>query len=103
MSRKLYVANISCSGAESELQQLFSTVGTIETINVVTDRDTGRPRGFAFVQMTTHGEAAKAIAELDQRELGDRRLTVREARPTMINDERDGRSSESRFVTAFAV
>ena len=95
MGRKLYVGNIPFSAGETELQQLFSTVGTAETINVVTDRDTGRPRGFAFVEMTTDDEAAKAIAELDQTEMGGRRLTVSEARPKTNGGGFGGHRSES--------
>ena len=97
MGRKLYVGNIPFSAGETELQELFSTVGTAETINVVTDRDTGRPRGFAFVEMTTDDEAAKAIAELDQTEMGGRRLTVSEARPKTSGGGFGGRSNESRW------
>ena len=97
MGRKLYVGNIPFSAGETELQQLFSTVGTAEAINVVTDRDTGRPRGFAFVEMTTDDEAAKAIAELDQTELGGRRITVNEARPKTTGGGFGGRRSDSRW------
>ena len=97
MGRKLYVGNIPFTAGETELQQLFSKVGTAETISMITDRDTGRPRGFAFVEMTSDEEAAKAIAELDQTEMGGRRLTVSEARPKTNGRDFGGRSSESRW------
>ena len=94
MGRKLYVGNIPYTAGETELQQLFSKVGTAETVNIVTDRDTGRPRGFAFVEMTTDEEAAKAIAELDQTEMDGRRVTVNEARPKTSGGDFGGRRSE---------
>lgn len=81
MGRKLYVGNIPYTVGEAELQTLFSKAGTVDTVNVVTDRATGRPRGFAFVEMTTDEEAAKAITELDQTDFDGRRITVNEARP----------------------
>ena len=71
MGRKLYVGDISVSADESEIRQLFSTVGTVETINVVSDHRMGKPRG-AFVEMATAAEAAQAIAELDQAEIDGR-------------------------------
>ncbi len=95
MGRKLYVGDISVSADESEIRQLVSTVGTVETINVVSDHRMGKPRG-AFVEMATAAEAAQAIAELDQAEIDGRRITVDEAGPEAIQDY-------SRFVTAFDV
>ena len=97
MGRKLYVGNLPFSVGETELQELFSKVGTAETISIVTDRNTGQPRGFAFVEMTTDEEAAKAIAELDQAEMGGRRLTVNEARPKASGSDFGGRRSEPRW------
>ena len=95
MGRKLYVGDISDSADQSGIRRLFSTVGTVETINVVSDHRMGKPRG-AFVEMATDTEAAQAVAELDQAKIGGRRITVDEAGPEAIQDE-------SRFVTAFAV
>ena len=95
MGRKLYVGDISVSADESEIRQLFFTVGTVETINVVSNHRMRKPRG-AFVEMATDAEAAQAIAELDQAETDGRRITVHEAGPEAIQDV-------SRFVTAFAV
>jgi RNA recognition motif-containing protein len=81
MSQKLYVGNLPYEIGETELQELFARAGTVETVTVMRDRETGRARGFAFVEMSTSEEAQKAIAELNEAQLGGRRLTVNEARP----------------------
>ena len=81
MSRKLYVGNLPYETAEAELHELFASAGTVESVSVVRDKTTGRPRGFAFVEMSTDEEAQKAIAELNAHQLGGRGLTVNEARP----------------------
>ena len=81
MGRRLYVGNIPFSAGEDELRDLFAKIGQIESVNVVTDRATGRPRGFAFVEMVNDEDAAKAISDLDQTEFQGRRLAVNEARP----------------------
>src|SRR5262245_46521860 len=81
MSRKLYVGNLPFETGEGELQDLFARAGTVETVKVVRDMATGRARGFAFVEMSTDEEAQKAIAELNEYQLGGRGLTVNEARP----------------------
>ena len=81
MGRKLYVGNLPYETGEQELQDLFAQAGAVETVNVVRDMATGRARGFAFVEMGTDEEAQKAIAELNEHELGGRALTVNEARP----------------------
>jgi RNA recognition motif-containing protein len=81
MGRKLYVGNLPFTTSEAELQELFSRAGAVESVHVVRDTATGRARGFAFVEMTTDEEAQKAIAELNQTELGGRQLAVNEARP----------------------
>ncbi len=65
MGRKLYVGNLPYSAGEAELQSLFSQAGTVDTVHVVTDRATGRARGFAFVEMMTNDEAAAAITRAD--------------------------------------
>ena len=79
--KNLYVGNLPHSTNESELRSLFEPHGQVENVSVVTDRDTGRSRGFAFVEMTDAGEAEKAIAALNGSELGGRTLTINEARP----------------------
>jgi cold-inducible RNA-binding protein len=81
MGRKLYVGNLPYQTGESELQELFSRAGTVETVKVMRDNATGRARGFAFVEMSTDEEAQKAIAEFHEYQLGGRGLTVNEARP----------------------
>ena len=79
--KKLFVGNIPHSTSEAELRALFEPHGKIEQVSVVTDRETGRSRGFAFVEMADAGEAEKAIAALNGKELGGRALNVNEARP----------------------
>ncbi len=76
--KKIYVGNLSFSATEADLRELFSTVGTVHSVAVITDRDTGRSRGFGFIEMDD-SDAEKAIADLDGRELGDRALRVNEA------------------------
>ena len=81
MSRKLYVGNLPFTTDETQLQDLFAQAGTVETVSVVRDRDTGRARGFAFVEMGSDEDAQKAINQLNSYELGGRALTVNEAKP----------------------
>ncbi len=78
---KLYVGNLSFSTTEESLQNEFSAHGQVEEVAVITDRDTGRPRGFAFVSMSNDGEARAAIESLNGTELDGRTITVNEARP----------------------
>lgn len=81
MSMKLYVGNLSFQTSSFDLQELFSGVGTVETATVVEDRDTGRSRGFGFVEMATREDGEKAIAELNGTEHNGRELKVNEAKP----------------------
>ena len=81
MSRKLYVGNLPFTTDETQLQDLFAQAGTVDTVSVVRDRETGRARGFAFVEMGSDEEAQKAINQLNSYELGGRALTVNEAKP----------------------
>ena len=85
MSMKLYVGNLSFGTMEDDLQRLFSQVGSVESIAMVTDRDTGRSRGFAFVEMSSKSEGEAAIAKFNGSELDGRSLTVSEARPREAN------------------
>lgn len=80
MGRKLYVGNLSFGTTEMELRELFGQFGTVAEAKVVMDRETGRPRGFAFVEMSTDAEAAQAIDQLSGRELDGRTINVSEAR-----------------------
>ena len=81
MGQRLYVGNIPYSSGEDDLRDLFGKIGQVESISIPTDMATGRPRGFAFVEMSTDDEAARAITELNQADFQGRRLTVNEARP----------------------
>lgn len=79
MSTSIYVGNLPFSATAEEIHELFRPYGTVERVNLITDRDTGRLRGFGFVEMS-HGASA-AIAALNDRDLGGRRLTVNAAKP----------------------
>jgi len=79
----IYVGNLDFSTPEDQLQTLFAAYGTVKTVTAVTDRDTGQPRGFAFVEMTSAGEARDAIRALDGSVQGGRILLVNEARPKL--------------------
>jgi cold-inducible RNA-binding protein len=81
MSNKLYVGNLAFQTTSQDLQELFAQAGTVESANVIEDRDTGRSKGFAFVEMSTSEEAAAAIQQFDGKELSGRALKVNEARP----------------------
>ena len=79
--KNLFVGNMSFQTTETELRSIFEPFGELTRVNVVTDRDTGRARGFAFVEMPNDEEAAKAITALNGKELAGRALNVNEARP----------------------
>jgi len=79
--KNLYVGNLPHSTTESELRAAFEPHGAVEKVSIVTDRDTGRSRGFGFVEMTNASEADKAVAALNGTELGGRTLTINEAKP----------------------
>ena len=81
MGTKLYVGNLSFRTTSDELRELFSQAGEVESASIIEDRETGRSRGFAFVEMTTPEGAAAAIEQLNGKEVGGRNLTVNEARP----------------------
>jgi RNA recognition motif-containing protein len=81
MNTKLYVGNLPYETTEADLQALFAPAGEVSTINIVRDRATGQPRGFAFVEMSDAASAQRAITQLDQHQLGGRSLTVNEAKP----------------------
>ena len=81
MSTKLYVGNLSFQTSSDDLQQLFAQAGTVESATVVEDRETGRSRGFGFVEMSTKEEGAAAIAQFNGKEVNGRDLNVNEAKP----------------------
>ena len=78
---KLYVGNLAFQTSSEDLQQLFSQAGTVQSASVIEDRDTGRSRGFAFVEMATKEEGESAISQFNGKEFNGRNLTVNEARP----------------------
>lgn len=88
MESKLYVGNLSYSATEEELQELFSQAGTVKSVTIVKDRDTGRSRGFAFIEMNSDEEAQKAINLLNGTNYMDRALKINVARP---REDRGGR------------
>jgi RNA recognition motif-containing protein len=77
----IFVGNLSFSATEQDLRQLFEAYGTVSTVNLITDRETGRPRGFGFVEMPDNTAARAAIAQLQGTELRGRTINVNEAKP----------------------
>lgn len=94
--KKIFVGNFSFSTTEADLRSLFEPYGNIESATLVTDRDTGRSRGFAFIEMTNNAEAEAAITALNGSDFGGRPLTVNEARPKADRGDRGGRDSGRR-------
>ncbi|MCB0365539.1 MAG: RNA-binding protein [Bdellovibrionaceae bacterium] len=81
MGKKLYVGNLSYQTTDQDLSDLFSQCGTVDSARIITDRDSGRSKGFGFVEMSTDEEASSAIEKFNGQEYGGRSLTVNEARP----------------------
>ena len=81
MGKKLFVGNLSFSATEDALVTLFTEAGKVESCKIITDRDTGRSKGFCFIEMSSDAEAAAAISKFNGHELDSRALTVNEARP----------------------
>ncbi|MBN1844919.1 MAG: RNA-binding protein [Sedimentisphaerales bacterium] len=81
MGKKLYVGNLSYDTDQAALESLFSEHGTVESVNIITDRATGRSKGFGFVEMGSDSEAQAAIAALDGKDCGGRAIKVNEAKP----------------------
>jgi len=90
MSKKLYVGNLPFTSTEEELRALFGRHGSVESVNVITDRETGRPRGFAFVEMSEPSAAADAIKALDGTQHGGRAMKVNEAQDKQRSDSGSG-------------
>jgi len=90
MGKKLYVGNLSFSTSEQSLQDKFAEFGEVESAKIITDRDTGRSKGFGFVEMATDEAAESAISALNGTEFEGRTLTVNEARPMVPRSERPG-------------
>ena len=87
MAKKLYVGNLSYDTTDSSLQQMFEAFGTVVSAQIIMDRDSGRSKGFGFVEMDSNQEAQAAIDGLNEKQVGGRALTVNEARP---REERSG-------------
>ena len=94
MSMKLYVGNLSFETTSSDLQALFAQAGTVQSVSLIEDRETGRSRGFGFVEMQTKEEGAAAVAQLNGKELAGRALKVNEAKP---RENRGGGYGGSRY------
>jgi len=90
MSNRLYVGNMSFTTTEADLRDLFAQVGTVADLKVMLDRETGRPRGFAFVEMSSNEEAQSAISQFNGREFGGRALKVNEAEERSASKGRTG-------------
>ena len=90
MSKKIYVGNLPFSATEESVRELFEQHGTVESVALITDRDTGRPRGFGFVEMPEE-QASAAISALDNQDFGGRSLKVNEARPREDRPRRNNR------------
>ena len=98
MGRKLYVGNLPHSADQQTLQDTFSQCGTVDSVNVITDRDTGQSRGFGFVEMSSDSEAQKAIQELNGSSLDGREIIVNEAKPKKApRDNRGGGRGGNRW------
>ena len=93
MSSKLYVGNISFNTTTQDLETMFGESGTVESTNIIEDRETGRSRGFGFVEMSSKEEAENAIAALNGKEIDGRELKVNEAKP---REDRSGSGSNNR-------
>ncbi len=90
MGNKIYVGNLPFSATSESLNEMFSKFGTVDSAKIVMDRDTGRSKGFGFVEMSTGDEAAQAIEKLNGSDLGGRSLVVNEARPMEPRENRGG-------------
>lgn len=94
MSKRIYVGNLPFSASEAEIRTMFSEFGNVDSVSLVTDRDTGRPRGFGFVEMSSGAD--EAIRALHQKEMDGRSLNVNEARPR-TEGSRQGGGSQRRW------
>jgi RNA recognition motif-containing protein len=94
VAKRLYVGNLSYDTTETALTELFAEIGDVQSVNLMTDRMTGRSRGFAFVEMADDTLAQEAINQLNEREVDGRNIKVAEARPR--RDDRGGASSRGR-------
>ena len=96
MTQKVYVGNLSYNTTEGALRTLFAEFGEIASVNMITDRETGRPKGFAFVELATEEAADKAVSALNGKSLDDRQIKVEKAMPQADRGRRDARPSGGR-------
>ncbi len=94
MSMKLYVGNLAFETSSNDLQTLFAQAGTVESVSLIEDRETGRSRGFGFVEMSTKEEGDAAVAQFNGKDVGGRTLKVNEAKP---RENRGGGNGGSRY------
>ena len=92
--KRIYVGNLAFSATEAELRGMFESHGAVESVSIITEPDTGRSRGFAFVEMPGDGDAEKAITALNGTDVGGRPLTVNEARPRKERSDGGGRGGQ---------
>jgi len=97
MTMKLYVGNLAFQTTSEELQTLFAQAGTVESVSLIEDRETGRSRGFGFVEMSSKEEGAAAIAQFNGKDMGGRALNVNEAKPREDRGGGGGRNGGSRY------
>lgn len=97
MGKKLYVGSLPFSATEESLRDLFSSIGEVESVSVITDRDTGRSKGFGFVEMSSAEDAKKAIEQLNGKTFMERALVVNEARPQQPRQGRDSGGGRGGF------
>ncbi len=93
---KLYVGNLPFTVQEQELKELFSKYGSVTNVQLISDRETGRSKGFGFVELSNEDEASNAIRELNGKDLGGRAVIVNEARPRENREPRENRSFDKR-------
>jgi RNA recognition motif-containing protein len=97
MGKKLYVGNLPFSATSQTLSDAFAECGTVESASVITDRDSGRSKGFGFVEMSTEAEAGAAIQKFNGADCEGRAMTVNEAKPMAPRESRGGESRRSRY------
>jgi len=97
MGKRIYVGNLSYDTTEGALRTMFVEYGEVESVTVITDRDTGRPKGFAFVEMATEQAANAAISALNGKSVDDREIKVNEAKPQAERDRRPGGNRRPRW------
>jgi RNA recognition motif-containing protein len=97
MGKKLYVGNLPFSATDESLQEMFAQSGSVTSAKIIMDRDTGRSKGFGFVEMASEQEASDAIQKLNGQSVGGRAITVAEARPVTPREDRGGGGGRGRY------